>query len=310
MKDMFEELIAVKWRGVTFPVAQFTASLEQDLVEHKFVDVDGAHMEATGRAPLIFNARALFRNSVVPGKAEHWGERLYPNGWRAFYAAAADRSVGTLMHPELGPIRCRLRSANTVWTGEIRDGVDVDIVWIETTEDPNDLAKRINAPSPITTAIGGALDLDALVSNDARMIALGLTGPKGEPPTFGDMLNGLQAIVDTSVATQRRTMGMLDAAVYRARSLSDSVTRAAKPTQWPFKRASGKIESAANDARAGRLETKHYVAIYRTPRAMTLASVAAAVHREIGELVRLNPGLVSRPEVPAETSVRYYNDAA
>ncbi len=306
--DLFAQLVAVSWRGVSFPISTFSTSLEQDLVEHKFTDEDGAHVEATGRQPLVFSCHALFRNGVVPGATEKWG-LLYPEGWRAFYAAAADRSTGTLIHPELGEMKCKLRSAVTQWNSATRDGVDVEISWVESTDTGADLLGALASESPVSSAFVGALDLDAALSDDARRLAFELTGAK-EPdePTFADMLNGIQAYADAVTVQQRRTVGMLEGAVYRARLLADSVTRAADPKQWPVKRAAARIEAAVNDVRAGMFKNED-VSIYVTPRAMSLASIAAAVQRSVNALIRLNPALVRRPTVPAETRVRYLSDA-
>lgn len=307
--DMFAKLIAISWRGISFPVAGFRASLQQDLVEHKYVDRDGAHIESVGRAPLQFHAQALFRNGIVPGPSEHWGV-LYPDGWRDFIAAAADRRTGVLMHPELGGIDCKLSSAETTWNSSARDGVDVEITWVESTDNGAGLLGLLASDSPISSAFLGALDLDATLSNDARLLARGLTGPRTPAePSFADMLNGLQAIADTSVAVRNRTAGILDGAVYRARLLADSATRAADPKQWPVKRAAARLEAAAHDLQHAALASRD-VSVYRTPRAMSLSAIASAVQRDVNTVIRLNPALVRRATVPADTDVRYYSDAA
>lgn len=305
--DMFSQLIAVSWRGVSFPIAGFRATLEHDLIEHKYVDQDGAHIEAVGRAPLRFSARALFRNGIVPGATERWG-LLYPDGWRAFMKVAAARVTGTLTHPELGDIRCKLHSADTSWDASVRDGVDVDVAWIETQDKDSSLESLLGDASPISSAYLGALDLDASVISTEQKKRLGILPNAPAGPSFGDMINGVQALLDTRTVMQNRASGIMDGAVYRARLLADSATRSADPRQWPVKRAAARIEAAANDLRA--VTVSRAVRLYRTPRAMTLASIAAALQREVKAVVSLNPGLVRYPAVPADVDVRYYADAA
>src|SRR5947208_3808040 len=114
--------------------------LEQDHAEHRWPDRDGAHVEATGRAPLVFSAKAIFRNGISTGRAENWESgKLYPDAYRAFIDAAADRTSGPLQHPEHGTVTCKLRSARVTWDANKRDGCDVACVWVETSEPTDEL---------------------------------------------------------------------------------------------------------------------------------------------------------------------------
>ena len=102
--QLFASLLEFRWRDVSFPTTEFTTELRQDLAIHKLVDRDGAFVEGTGRAPLQITARVACLNGLDAGPNEHWQRPLYPYTWRKLFEACADKSTGTLQHPELGPI--------------------------------------------------------------------------------------------------------------------------------------------------------------------------------------------------------------
>ena len=95
---LFEQLNACSWRDIPFPISSMKVTVSQDLVQHKYWGVDGASVEATGRAPLEIEAVIPFVNGIVPGKGEKWGV-LYPTQFRSFLKAFVDKKTGTLVHP-------------------------------------------------------------------------------------------------------------------------------------------------------------------------------------------------------------------
>ncbi len=303
MTDLFSQLLPMSWRGIEFPTANFRVSLNHDLVEHKFVNRDGAHVEATGREPLVFTARALFRNGIRKGKNEKWEAGLYPDGWKRFMVAAADRTTGILQHPELGHISCKLKSAEVAWNAEVRDGVDVDITWVESTDEGLEVLDAITSDSPITDVMVASKDLDASLSFTRDPTPEELKVP-GEP-SFEDMINDIQSITDQASLLNRRVSGKIEAAQYRATLLVDSVSKAADPKQWPMKQAAIRVVTGMQDV-SKRLLVKSAPVIFTTPREMTVGSISLAVQRPIDELINLNPSLVRRPTVRAGTKVRHY----
>ena len=117
-------------------MTQFSTSLAHDQVVHKWADRDGAHVEATGRQPLQFRAAIPFKNAVLPGPGETWGNLfLYPDTFRLFLTAFATRTSGILQHPELGPLRAKPHAAEFMWAANVRDGCDCTATWTESFDD-------------------------------------------------------------------------------------------------------------------------------------------------------------------------------
>jgi hypothetical protein len=311
--DLFSSLLCVQWKGIGFPVSSFRHGLSHDLVEHRFMDRDGAHIEATGRAPMVYSARAMFRNGIAPGPSEagRWTFPLYPYGWRDFLEAAADRSTGDLVHPELGTIRCKLRSAETDWSASARDGVDVEISWVESVDDADaTLDALLLAASPLAAAKIAAQDLSTFAFSDkTKALAAALTGPK-DPSGYslGDLLNDVQAAIDQGTLLERRIVGKVDQAINRADRLVEALNRLSAPQDWPGKRSAEVLADSLATLRrqalaplGGAKATRYYVTTGPT----TLARIAAAIGRAVSDIVAMNPDLARSPVVPAATLVRY-----
>lgn len=302
LPSVFELLLEMKWKGVSFPTSHLAIDLEHDLVEHKWPDRDGAHVEATGRSPLVFSATIPFRNGIAPGKTEKWGI-LYPTGFRDFLTKAADRTVGDLQHPELGVIKCKLKSARVTYDPNKRDGADVDATWIESTETPEDLQKVLASSSPVGATLQFALDLDQ------QLLQLNppLPTPPGPPePSFGDAIRSIQGAFDQTSLLSRQIAGQIDHVAYRLSSLSDSVAAAKNVLFWPVTQSVEHMRASLNDLKSQLLVQNKQVSIYVVPAETTLANIAAFLGVRIDDIVKLNPLLVSSARVAARSTVRYY----
>lgn len=294
-------------------------SLGQDLVQHKFWGQDGASIEGTGRAPLVFTATIPFRNGIVPGKNERWGI-LYPDEYRAFVAASAVKGSGTLTHPEFGEVVCRLERCESEWSAERRDGCDVEATWIEDTtreEDELDLANS----SPITDASEAAASLDSQLSDLSPKPAL----PEYEPD-FGDFMRGITAISDQASLLQTKAGGKIDQIAFRAGQLGNSLqrlqTRTAqtvkellRPDQslaarvamsWPMRQSTERLKSASRDMRKTILASGKPIVFYRVPKDATLAAIAIDTGAPLSDLMRLNPSALRSASVPEGSLIRHY----
>ena len=301
----FRALKALSWRGIEVPTSSLELSLDQDHVEHKFPDRDGAHIEATGRNPLRFRAKLVFRNNITPGKAEGWNSgQLYPLQFRTFLEAAADRTTGTLVHPELGPIQCKLKSFTVRWESQTRDGVDADAEWVESTDKPEDLTQVLAGYSPPSAAQAAAGDLDNFKAAQ--------TPPFPEPafePSFGDAMRQLQGVTDQYTLLSKKLGGQIDHVVYRVGAMSDSISAAKDVTLWAPRQAIEKMKAALYELKKQLLTSNRRISFYTVPAPTTLAAIAAYLHAPIADLLKLNPLLAQSPSVAPFSIVRYYTGA-
>src|ERR1700722_318099 len=126
VNDLFAKLLEYKWKGVSFPVEDTELEIRQDLVIHRYADRNGAYVEGTGRHPPQTPARIPFLNTIYPAASESWPPgALYPQQFRLFLQACLDPTSGTLQHPELGALNCKVDVARSTWSGKVRSGVIV-----------------------------------------------------------------------------------------------------------------------------------------------------------------------------------------
>lgn len=301
--NVLDNLREFKWKSISFPVSRVHVTLAHDLVEHKFWAQDGANVEATGRAPLIIGATIHFRNTLARGRQESWGF-LYPNTFRNFFAASADRTTGILEHPELGEINCKLRQAEITHTAERRDGVDVEASWVETRETEN-TKSAFTSTSPAVGATAAAIDLDANLTNYNLAPPLPKTGVwvGGFAPT----IRSLASVGDQVSLLSRQIGGQVASVNYRLNQMEAFFNSVRNVQNTPIIQSIQRMRAATYNLQQKLLQKQRETRIYVVPVTKTLASIVVDLTgNTISDLVKLNPSLVGFATVPRGTAVRYY----
>jgi hypothetical protein len=306
---LYGALHMFSWREVGFPVTEFEQDFRRDLVIHKFADMDGAHVEDTGRHPLQITAHVPFVNGLRKGPSETWSDPLYPYTWRLLLAACAQKGSGTLVHPELGPLTCKLESFRTTWSGTARGGPMGILVWIESDDVGLDLDQDLSTPSPLASIAGAASDADAdLASIDPSIV------PK--LPTFSssftDMTNALLAVIDLPSLLANQYGGQLENVIWNAQRLESALSTAPNRSalNWPLFLAAEQMKSAAYDLQQTLLTKGRQVGLYTVQGDQTLSQVAANLNANLADIMTLNPSLVQNPLILDQTQVRYYLPSA
>lgn len=293
-----------KWRGKGYPLSSLRTMLAQDLAEHKYWGKDGARVESTGRAPLVFDVVIPFRNGIAKGRSESWGT-LYPDAYRAFLVDFADKSIGVFDHPELGEIACKCRSAESTLEASRRDGQDVHAIFIETIVPINDTSPFAD-PSPAAGAQQAGFDMDLAL----KTITPPLTPvqPTTFKPNFSDSIRSILAVGDTVSLLSKQVGGKFAELKYRADQIETSALGAKNSLLWPLIANAEKIKHVANSGQRGRLlQQQRGTSIYIVPQRTTLAALVIDIpEATLNDLIRLNPSLPAQPAVEAKTVVRYY----
>ncbi len=301
--DEFDQLLPFKWRDLELPITHIRLSLAHDLVEHKYWGVDSGRVEDTGVAPVRISAQIPLTNRIVPGKNERWkAGGLFPNALRALLVAFGQKKTGLLQHPEFGQIACKAERIDVDISADRRNTAMVDASWIETLDD--EVIHNAALASPVTEIELGATDLDA--SNaDLRKLVPGLPEYK---TTFDDLARGIAAIGDQVSLLQYRSAGKIDSIVYRAQQVGESIDRAKNALTWPAKQNVERIKAAAHDLRGKLLALSRDIGLQRVLTDTTLAGLVAILPdgNGVGDLIKLNPHLMTDPVVKAGTLVRHY----
>ncbi len=316
MRNALDILLPYEWRSIGFPCMNFEVELSQDHVEHKWPDRDGAHIEGVGRNPLVFTAKIPMRNGVKPGPNETFVQgTLYPKVYLKFLGACADRTSGFLRHPELGLVRVKCKSAKTHWDANKRDGVDIDVTWVESTD--RSLTDIIDDASPTSAAKADAAALDAAIG-DYVAGAIGqafvdsgpiIRPPKGLPNvSFSNLMNTITGAFDSATLITKQIAGKIDEVGYRLDVLSASVDRLRNVQAWPVRQSIERLRSSLNKMRTTLLVATQPISIYTVQKDATLAAISAYIGSPISELINLNTGMFLGPVVRRGTFIRYYTN--
>ncbi len=315
VNDLFAKLKEFQWKGIAFPSAEDDVEIRQDLVIHRFADRNGGYAENTGRHPIQITARIPFLNQIYPGGKESWpAGALYPYQWRLFIAACLDGTSGTLQHPELGPLNCKIEIGKTTWSGKVRGGVWVQATWIESDDtQANDVGNDLSNATPQALLVTSSSDLDATI---ATLQAAVTAQQNPLPPfqfSFDDLANFVIGVIDIPTLMQKENQGRIGNLIYQADRVQDAVQESPLfgPMLWPMFQAATRIKDAAyNAALAPAIAGGKPILTKQIAKDSTLAQAALFVGSDITSFIVLNYALVSVPVLPAGTTVRYYADAA
>jgi uncharacterized protein YoxC len=312
--DLFEQLLAAKWRDVEFPISRHRMSIAHDLVEHKYWGVDGARIESTGLAPIRFTFTAPLLNYINPGRSEKWAA-LYPNQFRALLAAFQKKEIGELQHIEFGAIKCKAERFDADWDASRRGGVDVELSFVQTIETGADVL--LNSTTPIQVVDIGAAELDdekTKADLKSLLLAAGLALPPylmDNTPDLSTTLNKIKGAIDQVTIAGSRVTGQLDAIEYQVDRLAQSVDAAKSATTWPVTQNIERIKEAVHDLHQNLHNTSKAIALFTVPNDTTLAGVVQQLPGEarVSDVIKLNPALMRNPIVPRGTVVRYLKAA-
>lgn len=302
-KTYEKDLVEIKWKDISFPITDVRTSLKHDLVEHRYPDRDGAHVESTGRAPLHVSAKALFYNNVSPGLGESWKYgTMFPSTYNQFVEVCKDRGVGTLQHPFLGKFDAKLVSMETNLDSARRDGVTVDLEWIETIKIETFEENVIIEPSKLESNAQSVMD----AFNEV---------PKGIPidrSILEEKINLLDAIdrikgfIDSLTLIGMKALGQIDKVMYHLNNLMFSIERVNDVLLANLKSKIQALKSALNATRQVLNKKLGEIRFYIVPKDTTIGSLSAKLGNNIVDLIKLNPVIATQPVVKSLTPVRYY----
>lgn len=292
--------------GISFPIASYSTDFGQDVAQHKKPGRDGARLEATGRTPLVFAARGIFRNGAVFDTSAGTTDALYPTVFRAFMLRCADGSTGDFVHPELGPLRGKCVQLKAGVVSERRDGCDVDFTLLEDIEgDIGDLGTA----SPLALATFSADSADqALTTLRLKQQGLDRDLKAANIGSFSDSMRQLRGVADSISLVQKRGGAIIPSMIHDADVTRDSLDRLGTSSANTARVALERLKAALYLVQQSMLVTRAVV-LYTVPIDSTMGAISQVTKAAMSDLVRLNVAAInSFPPgvVKAGTVIRYY----
>lgn len=291
--DVLSQLPALVWRDIEVPCQANSLHFAHGQVPHRQHGVDGAHVEETGREPAKFSFRIPFRAGVAQYPD------LYPTRFRDFWNACLDGKVGELLHPEFGRVEAKVVSFDFKVDPGIRDGYDVDVEWIETTEL---ISLNDSGQGPLNKAISLAGDIDTISGETNPPIEY----DDGTGQSLTDSLKSLKGQVLLAQLTAQDLIAAVDNVIGAVNGMIDSAQSLTDPKAWGLVDGLKETELLLQDAKAKLSSTTQRIAIGITTAVTTVPELAATAGVALDEFLKLNPRMGASKAVASNTEYFYY----
>ena len=294
--DIARQLLTPKWRDVEFYCGPWSIAFDQQHAIHAYPDRDAAFIEATGRNPARYSFTAYFRNGISGSSL------LYPDKWRLFIAACLDRSTGKLVHPELGAINAKVVSYRSSFDPMKRDGMDVEVEFIESSTTADELNDIVNGSSPMGDAIAAARDLDT----EAFAINPTPTYPSALTPSALDSLKKLSGALQQFKMGIGNVIGQIDSVTIALDQFRQAIESVSNPANYKALAAIDRLIVALFNLK----DTLAQKARPLTPAIVrfdsSLPAVAKFFTMSVDDLLRLNPALARGSTVRSGTAISVF----
>jgi prophage DNA circulation protein len=278
------------------PCRSVGLDFEHSLPVRSYPYVDGDGHDNTGRRSATMPVQLLFLNTLT---LEQPGVILFPSVFNQWLERLLDGRAGNLEHPIFGNRRARVARGSVPLVSEVRDGVIVDVTFVETLDEPE---QQVQFSGPETSVAASALAAQEACDE------YDIDYPDGESDGT-DLVSAVRGVIGQldSTATQidgtlNRVMGNVTRMLDDAEALNDHHAYAAVDnltTLW-----------------AGLRQLKEHLPVQlqravgeaATDATTTLDKIARLRGNRLEDIVNLNPQLLAEPAVPKGVRYKYFLD--
>jgi prophage DNA circulation protein len=292
-----EKLQKIAFDGLpAVPCKSVGLDWEHSLPVRQYPYVDGDGHDHTGRRSAVMPVQLLFWNTLI---LEQPGIILFPSVFNEWLQRLLDGRSGNLEHPIFGNRRARVMRGSVPLVADVRDGVTVDVTFIETLDEPE---QQIPFSGPETSVAASALAAQSACDE------FDIDYPDGQSDGT-DLVSAVRGVIGQldSTATQidgtiNRVMGNVVRMLDDAEALNDHNAYAAVDnltTLW-----------------AGLKQLKEHLPVKLqravgsavTDTTTTLDKIARLRGNKLEDIINLNPVLLAEPFVLKGTRYLYFLD--
>lgn len=296
IEDVLAKMPRATWRGQQIHPVGMSFGFEQDQIVHEYPDRDSGFVEATGRKVATYSFQLIFDNGNSLAIEEQ-----YPKAWREFVGAMADRSRGTLGHPELGPLKAKPRSVNTTWDPARRSGVTVEAVFVETSDKEDELSALL-AQSASYSAEFEAGFLDGAIKNVTPAPEV----PSTLTPSLLDSLKQVTGTIAMAKASIGNVGALVESYANAIDDLAEQINSLNEPAYAPILESLRRLFSSVIELGQSVKQVSRPVALVTVKRDAPIAAVASSFGNTLEEFLALNPAAASRTSLPGGEPVFVY----
>lgn len=296
MSEVFDSLQGFRWAALDLPFTGRSYEFRHEQAEHKFIFRDRELIESLGRKNPTWKYTIPFRESIILPRYRNLFTKAYP----VFLRDCQDGLRKALVDPVHGTIQAKCVSLREMLDVNRRDGVDVEVEFIEAPFE-DEIFDTSRPLISLPTIAAQVKSFDDKITSGAYPVQV-----NSEQATL-DPFAAIGSIGDQINAAGNKVNATIGDLVYRAKKTEDSINRAKQPRLAVARAQVREIRDMALRAPDHLGVTGNRpIGTYVTKSAVDIASLAGLLSNTAAELVKLNGLLARSPTVKINTSVRYY----
>jgi prophage DNA circulation protein len=257
--------------------------------------VDGDGHDHTGRRSATMDVELLFWNTLV---LEQPGIVLFPTVFNQWLERLLSGRSGNLEHPIFGNRRARVAHGSVPLVSEVRDGVTVDVTFIETLDEPE---QQIPFKGPDVSAEAAAIAAQAACNT------AGIAYPDGTPDE-PDLLTATRAAIANAESRITRAEGKINQLQGKIVRMLDDAERLNNHAMYAAQDNLTTLWVTLNDLKNRLPATVQRAigeAVTQAPNT-SLTTLATRHGNTVEEMMGLNPLLLREPTIPRGTRYKYF----
>lgn len=294
MTDVLRLLPPFEWRGRRYPLVARSVSFQHENALTRIQYRDGEFVDMTGAKGFTFSYSIPMREDIARGPYKN----LFVEGLPVLLRDIRNRTADTLVDPIYGAFRCVPSSFSEDAEPNKRDGVDVRVEFqhapLFAQPDPavKDNLQSLNG----LVADAGKLDQELVSKRDWRQ--------EPSPEALTDVLTAINTFGQKGLRQVNKISAQINDVALKLEKIEDTADRAENPQNWGLRNDARRLRDALIqlNKRATEPPTRKFRRITRNY-AATISAVAAELDMTVAELLRLNPGIVQLPMIPAGTVI-------
>ena len=293
MTDVLRLLQPFKWRGIAYPVLTRDVDFAHEGAPNRIQYRDGEFFEQLGtRSPTFRYTLAMREDIAIKGY-----RNLFTEGLPILFRDMRDRTSSLLEDPVYGSFACVPQIFGESTDINKRDGTDVRVEFVHS---PDIAAQFAEEPAP--TIQGLVTDAGALNQEITRVDWTQTESPQPEI----DALDAITGIGGQAQASAGKIRSGLEHFAFQMEKLEEQAALLESPDGFQIQRTARRNRAAATALAQRAKDPQKRIVVVLAKYQKTISGVAAEAGMTVKELLDLNPSLVKKPFIPANTPIRVF----
>jgi hypothetical protein len=285
--DILKELSQAFYDGIFFPVSSYSWGFAHDDARHKFIFKDQQFIQPLGRQNKTWKFSIPLFENIEKG--------LFSTTFPALIDICADGEPKELNTPDFGLYRATCVSFNPIYDPTKRDGVQLDVEFIEAPDFDE-------IESSATDKYTGPQTVDELAGTVDTELAFAII-PAYVPPRngFQNPIKAITSVLDQVSLAREQFKANLDNVVYEIDRLNWSIDNTTDAQNWSLRRHNQNLKKAIYNTKKNVDKSGRQLVEETLNSPKTQIALAKDLGLTLKEFLSLNASLSGLPIIPAGT---------